>query len=145
MTDEERQRMMEFILAQQAQFWASMQKHEESQARVQAKHEEWQAKHEEWQAKHEEWQAKHEEWQKRAEVRIDNGSFRVDRLERILKLMIKAGQRARKQIREQHKEWERRFGEVREIVAALGQAQAHSDRKLDSLMDLVREQRNGQA
>ena len=132
MTDEERQRMMEFILAQQAQFWASMQKLEESQAR----REEWQAKHEEWQTKHEEWQAKHEQWQNRAEVRIDHGSFRVDRLERILKLMIKAGTRARRQIREQDKRWDRRFAE-------LMQAQAHSDKKLAALIDVVRQQRNG--
>jgi hypothetical protein len=120
MSSEERQRMMEFILAQQAQFWASMQKHEESQA---------------------EWQAKHEEWQKRAEVRIDKGSFRADRLERILKLMIKAGTRARRQVREH----DRRFAEVAEMIAAGERAQARSDRKLESLLDLVREQRNGEA
>jgi hypothetical protein len=127
MSSEERQRMMEFILAQQAQFWASMQKHEESQA--------------EWQAKHEEWQAKHEAWQNRAEVRIDNGSFRTDRLERILKLMIKAGTRARRQIREH----DRRFAEVREMIAAGERAQERTDRKLESLLDLVRQQRNAEA
>src|SRR5882724_1469552 len=113
MTEEERQRMMEFILAQQAQFWASMQKLEESQA-------------------------KHEEWQNKAEVRIDQGSFRVDRLERILKLMIKAGTRARWQIREQReraaeqdRRWDRRFAE-------LMQAQTISDKKLAALIDVVR-------
>lgn len=120
MTDEERQRMMEFILAQQAQFWASMQKHEEV---------------------HAQWQAKHEEWQKRAEVRIDNGSFRADRLERILKLMIRAGDRARRQVREH----DRRFAEVAEMIAAGEQARARTDKKLESLLDLVRKQRNGEA
>jgi len=127
MTDEERQRMMEFILAQQSQFWASMQKHEEAQAEVQARHAEW--------------QAKHEEWQKRAEVRIDNGSFRADRLERILKLMIRAGDRARRQVREH----DRRFAEVAEMIAAGEQAQARSDRKLEALLDVVRQQRNAEA
>ncbi|MCU1266752.1 MAG: hypothetical protein JWM21_3070 [Acidobacteria bacterium] len=122
---------MEFILAQQAQFWASMQKHEETQA--------------EWQIKHERWQDKHEEWQKRAEVRIDNGSFRVDRLERILKLMIKPGQRARRIMRERDQKLDRRFAEVAEMIAAGEQAQARSDRKLESLLDLVREQRIGAA
>jgi hypothetical protein len=129
MTDEERQRTMEFILAQQAQFWASMQKHEESQA--------------EWHVKHEAWQAKHEEWQKRAEVRIDNGSFRTDRLERLLKLMIKAGQRARRQMHERDEKLDRRFAEVAEMIAAGERAQARTDRKLESLLELVREQRNG--
>lgn len=135
--------MMEFILAQQAQFWASMQKLEESQAR----HEESRKQAE---VRLEKSQAKHEEWQKRAEVRIDNGSFRADRLERILKLMIKAGTRARRQIREQgvrsaeqgrhsaeqDQRWDQRFAE-------LMQAQAHSDKKLAALIDVVRQQRNG--
>lgn len=134
MTDEERQRMMEFILAQQAQFWATMQKNEEDRAA-------WQAKHEAWQAKHEGWQANHEEWQKRAEVRIDNGSFRADRLERILKLMIRAGDRARRQVREH----DRRFAEVAEMIAAGEQAQARTDRKLEALLDVVRQQRNAEA
>jgi hypothetical protein len=124
MTDEDRQRMMEFILAQQAQFWASMQKREESQAA---------------------WQAKHEEWQKRAEVGIDNGSFRVDRVERILKLMIKAGQRARRQMHERDEKLDRRFAEVAEMIAAGERAQARTERKLESLLELVREQRNGSA
>jgi hypothetical protein len=118
MTEEERQRMMEFILAQQAQFWANVQKHEE------------------WLAKHEALQAKHEEWQNRAEVPIDNGSFRVDRLERILKLMIKAGTWARRQIREQNQLWDERF-------ADLMRAHAISDKKLAALIEVVRQQRNG--
>ena len=37
MTDEERRRTMDFILAQQAQFWAGMQKLEESQARAESR------------------------------------------------------------------------------------------------------------
>jgi len=114
MTDEERQRMMEFILAQQAQFWSSVQKHEE-------------------------WQARHEEWQKRAEVRIDQGAFRVDRLERILRLMIKAGSQARRHIREhwaeQDRHWDQRFAE-------LMRAQAYSEKKLAAFIDVDREQRN---
>ena len=114
MTEEERQRTMEFILAQQAQFWASMQKHEEVQA---------------------EWQARHEEWQNRAETRIDQGSFRVDRLERILKLIIKAGTRARGKI-------DRRFAEVAEMIAGLERAQAQSDKRLDALIDVVRQLRH---
>lgn len=113
MTDEERQRTMDFILAQQAKFSADMQKLEESQ--------------------------------KRADDRMDRGFLRTDRLERVLKLMIRAGQRARKQMREQDVKFERRFIEISEMIASLGQAQAHSDRRLDALIDIVREQRNGNA
>ena len=127
MTDEERQRTMDFIVAQQAQFWANMQKLEESQQRAEARMDRAEARMD------------------RADARMERGFLRIDRLERVLKLMIKAGQRARRHMREQDEKFERRFAEVREIIAALGQAQAHSDRKLDSLMDLVREQRNGQA
>src|SRR2546425_582622 len=86
MRSEERQRMMELILAQQAQFWAGMQKLEESQA-------------------------KFEESQKRADERINNGSFRMDRLERILKLIVRAGMRARTQMRETDERFEQRLSE----------------------------------
>jgi hypothetical protein len=127
MTDEERQRTMDFIVAQQAQFWSNMQKLEDSQQRAAARMDRSEARMD------------------RSDARMERGNLRIDRLERVLKLMIKAGQRARKRMREQNEEWERRFGEVREMVAAIGQAQAHSDRKFDSLMDLVREQRHGQA
>jgi len=122
MTDEERQRMMEFILAQQAQFWASVQKHDEEFA--------------EFRAREEQRQARYEATQRRTDARLDNGSYKIDRLERIMKLVIKAGLRARRDNHERDQEWNRRFAEVRE-------AAAHSDRRLDALIDVVREQRNG--
>ena len=152
MSSEERQRMMEFILAQQAQFWAGMQKLEESHAKL-------------------------EESQKRADDRINNGSFRMDRLERILKLMIRAGTRARTHMREQDarfeqraaeqderfeqrateqdtrfEKWvteqaeafERRFAVVTDTLAEVAEGQKRTDRKLEALIDVVREQRNSQ-
>ena len=61
---------------------------------------------------------------------------RLSRLERIAKLMVRAGLRARKEIREQDARWERRF-------TALAESQAHSDRSLDALIDIVRADRNG--
>ena len=73
---------------------------------------------------------------------------RFDRLERIVKLMIKAGLRARNQIREQGEkinmiidlqvENEQRF-------ALLAEAQTHSDRRLDALIDVVQRDRNGRS
>ena len=71
---------------------------------------------------------------------------RFDRLERIVKLMIKAGLRARVQSREQNEKItiiidaqmrnEERF-------ARLAESQTHTDRRLDALIDIVRNGRNG--
>jgi hypothetical protein len=110
--------MMDFILDQQAQFSADMQKLEESQKRAEARHE-------------------------RAEARLDTGSYKIDRLERIMKLMVQAGMRARSDFRERSEKSEREFAELRELIARRERAQEQSDRRLDALIDLVREQRNG--
>jgi hypothetical protein len=90
MTNEERQRTMDFIVTQQAQF----------------------------------------------AVNFDKAEVRVSRLERVVKLIIKAGLRTRTQLRERDESFERR-------MEALRESQAHSDKRLDVLIDIVREQRNG--
>jgi hypothetical protein len=97
MTDEERQRAMDFIVAQQAKFSVDIEKLNDSHRRAEG---------------------------------------RLDRIERILKLMIKAGTRARRHMREQDERFERRY-------AALVASQAHTDRRLDALIDIVRADRNG--
>ena len=106
MTDEERHRTMDFIVAQQAQFADN----------------------------------------------FDKAEVRVSRLERVVKLIIKAGLRARAQMREQDERSEQSFAALREVQAnsdrrvdALTASQSHSDRRLDALIDIVREQRNGKA
>ncbi|HMG73390.1 MAG TPA: hypothetical protein VK582_07810 [Pyrinomonadaceae bacterium] len=63
---------------------------------------------------------------------------RFDRDERILKLMIKAGRRGRQHMREQDERWERRYAELVE-------SGAHTDRRLDALIDIVRADRNGRS
>ena len=78
---------------------------------------------------------------------------RFDRLERIVKLMIKAGLRARVQSREQNEKItiiidaqmrnEERFARNEERFARLVESQAHTDRRLDALIDIVRNGRNG--
>ena len=68
MTDEERQRAMDFIVAQQAKNSVEIDKLIESH--------------------------------RRAEYRLGLTEHRLDRDERILKLMIKAGRRARPEMRE---------------------------------------------
>ncbi|MBA3514993.1 MAG: hypothetical protein H0T77_11520 [Pyrinomonadaceae bacterium] len=85
---------------------------------------------------------------------------RFDRLERIVKLMVKAGLRARSQMREQGERInviidfqmqneekfgrnEERFARNEERIAKLVEAQVHTDRRLDALIDIVRKGRNG--
>src|SRR2546421_5232843 len=98
MTDEERQRTMDFIIAEQAQFFASIQKLEESQQRLA------------------ESQQRFEESQQRTALKTNRHDHQLDRLERVLKLVIKAGVRERKRLREEDKR--------------LRESQAHSDKRL---------------
>ena len=78
---------------------------------------------------------------------------RFDRLERIVKLMIKAGLRARRQTREQDQKIgiiidaqirnEERFARNEERFAKLTESQTHTGQRLDALIDIIREGRNG--
>lgn len=79
---------------------------------------------------------------------------RFDRLERIVKLMVTAGLRARSKVREQDEKInmiidlqnkneerfgknEERFAKNEERFARLAESQAHTDRRLDALIDIV--------
>lgn len=78
---------------------------------------------------------------------------RYDRLERIVKLMITAGFRARKHIREHGEkidmiidlqvQYQENFVRNEERFALLAEAQTHTDRRLDALIDVVQRDRNG--
>jgi len=70
---------------------------------------------------------------------------RLDRTERILKLLIRAGGRARK-------DFNQRFARVTEALTHLAEAQtrteasiAHTDKRLDALIDIVRANNNGRS
>lgn len=66
---------------------------------------------------------------------------RLDRLERIAKLMVKAGLNARRQIREHDEKIVILLdAQIRtdEAFAKLAESQAHTDEKLDALIDIVR-------
>jgi pyruvate-formate lyase len=77
-----------------------------------------------------------------------NSEERLDRLERIAKLLVRAGLRGRRQMREQDDKItimidaqiknEDRFAE-------LAESQKQTDRRLDALIDIVREGRNGKS
>lgn len=95
MTDEERQRAMDFIVAQQAKNSVEIDRLNELYSRAEG---------------------------------------RFDRDERILKLTIRAGRRARQHLREV----DAQMAEIREF-------QSHSDKKLDALIDIVRADRNGRS
>jgi hypothetical protein len=99
MTNEERQRAMDFIVDQQAKLSVNQQK----------------------------------------------GDERTSRLERILKLMINAGRRTRRQVRELDQRFEQRFARLTDALTTLAETQAHSDRRLDALIEIVREGRNGKS
>jgi uncharacterized protein YigA (DUF484 family) len=80
---------------------------------------------------------------------------RLDRLERIASLFVKAGLRARAHAREQDQKIdilidaqvgnEERFAKLADAQARLADSQVHSDRRLDALIDIVREGRNGKS
>lgn len=71
---------------------------------------------------------------------------RLDRLERIAKLFVSAGMRARRSMRD----LDDKIGIMvdaqianEERFAALAESQVHTDRRLDALIDIIREGRNG--
>ena len=80
---------------------------------------------------------------------------RFDRLERIVKLMIKAGLRGRTQSREQNEKItilidaqvknEDRFAALASAQTRLTDSQAHSDQRLDALIDIINKKRNGES
>ena len=97
MTDEERQRAMDFIVEHQAKHSVELDKLIESHRRAE---------------------------------------HRLDRDERILKLIILAGRRERRTRSEADER-------LTNALAALAESQKHSDSKLDALVDMVRQQQNG--
>jgi hypothetical protein len=75
---------------------------------------------------------------------------RIDRLERLMRLVIRAGLRERRDTRERinalidaHIKTEEAMARMAEAQANMADAQAHTDRRLDALIDIVREQRDG--
>ena len=77
---------------------------------------------------------------------------RLDRLERIAKLFVKAGFRARQQTREHDAKIniildaqiqnEERFNKLAEAQQKLAESNTHTDRRMDALIDIVRDSRN---
>ena len=62
----------------------------------------------------------------------DKAERRLDRCERVLKLMVRAGRRERRIRREQEEDYRR---SLRELL----DSQTHTDSRLDALVDIVRQ------
>lgn len=106
MTDEERQRAMDFIVEQQAKLTVNQLKGEE----------------------------------------------RTSQLERIVKLMISAGWRTRRQVTETDERFEQRFAKLTDAITTLAETQARTDaskahtaRRLDALAGVEGESRSGKS
>jgi hypothetical protein len=73
---------------------------------------------------------------------------RLDRLERVARLMARAGLRGRRQIREQNEKIDIIIdAQVKneERFAKLAESQTHTDRRLDALIDIIKKGRNGKS
>lgn len=68
---------------------------------------------------------------------------RIARLERVLMLAIRAGQRERKYTRENINELAEGQKRTVDALAQLAEAQAHTEQKLNALIDVVSQGRNG--
>jgi len=86
---------------------------------------------------------------------MKNVEERLDRLERIAKLLVRAGLRARREMRQQDDKItimidaqiknEERFAKLAQAQTELAESQTHTDRRLDALIDIVKEGRNGKS
>jgi hypothetical protein len=84
---------------------------------------------------------------------------RLNRLERVATLLARAGLRAREFVRQSVQEQnvkinilidaqianEGRFAKLADAQIELAESQAHTGRRLDALIDIIRERRNGES
>ena len=90
-----------------------------------------------------------------SQIPMKNAGERLDRLERIAKLLVRAGLRARREMRQQDDKItimidaqiknEERFAKLAQAQTELAESQTHTDRRLDALIDIVKEGRNGKS
>jgi hypothetical protein len=88
-------------------------------------------------------QQKADERMAKADARMEKSDARMDRLERVLKLAIRSYRRERKETREKINILIAAQTHMDEALARLAEAQAHTDKRLDALIDIVRDNRNG--
>lgn len=120
MTDEERQRAMDFIAEQTAKNSVAIDKLLESHRRA-------------------------ENRLALTEHRLDRDEYRLDRVERILKLMLRAGRRERKTRSEADERLTNALADLAQAQKRTEDSIAHTDSKLDALVDIVRAKNNGRS
>ena len=79
----------------------------------------------------------------KAEERVRGIDRRMSRAERILMLTIRAGRRERREWRERYAGLVEAQKRTEESLKQLAEAEAHTDGRLDALIDIVREGRDG--
>ncbi len=72
-----------------------------------------------------------------------SAEHRLDRLERVMKLVIRAGLRERRDTRDKLNALIDAQVRTEEAMARLADSQAHSDRRLDALIDVVKDKLDG--
>ena len=79
----------------------------------------------------------------RVAVNDEKHERHLSRLERIARLMVRAGLRERRTRSAADEHLTRALAELAQSQADLAQSQKHSDGRLDALIDIIRKQQNG--
>jgi hypothetical protein len=116
MIPEEMERLMQFILEQQAQFGVDMDKAKERMAR------------------HEQLMAESDERIARIEGIQENTARQIEHLGNALVALTDSHERMGEKFAEEH-------ARTQEALRGLAESQAHTDRRLDALIDIVRGKR----
>jgi hypothetical protein len=90
--------------------------------------------------------------QQKLELNMEKGELRLSRLERLAKLFVRAGRRERRVRMEFDQKLTNDMSELANAMTRLADAQrrteesiAHTDKRLDALIDIVRQQHNGRS
>jgi len=157
MIPEEIQRLMQFILEHQAQFSVDMDKAKERMARheeLTAESNERLARHEERMARHEARMAEHAERMAEADAKAaerraesDERIARIEGIQENTARQIEHVGNALVALTDAHEQTRQEMKELAETTQAalkeLAESQAHSDRRLDALIDIVRGRAEG--
>ncbi|PYS73933.1 MAG: hypothetical protein DMF73_04585 [Acidobacteria bacterium] len=81
----------------------------------------------------------------RVAVNDEKHDLRLSRLERIAKLMVRAGLRERTARSEGDERLKKAMAELAEAQRRTEESIAHTDKRLDALIDIVRQQQNGRS
>ena len=88
---------------------------------------------------------KRQEEYERQDRRMDRSERGMDRLERVAKLMVRAGLRERKTPSAADERLTKALAGLAEAQKRTEESGAHTDRRLDALIDIVRQQQNGRS